>query len=312
MAIHALWKHFQTFFARLNPRPSFEQTASSQHNNIRQLIEDTNGAAAELAPVTFLQGSYRQQTAIYTINDIDIVALCNPTYPGTPGLFIKSYDRDEIFRIIAAPLMADGRYRTKVNYGPQSMCIKVDLGIKIEILPVVFKAGTNDPQQEPFVLYRPETGRWEDGFARYHQARLWAKNAANRTQGNFIPTIKAIKHLRSRFGLNAVSFHIECLLYSIPDYVFFGGPADYLATVLREIARRSAAEWYQSQCITACGDRDIFTPSEWTAKDWWVFHEMISKASAAAQRAVTTSSQSKAIEAWQAILGPDFFPITVS
>src|SRR5260221_3510325 len=146
MAIDALWNHFQTFFARLNPRPSVEQTASNQHNNIRQLIEDTNGAAAELAPVTFLQGSYRQQTAIYTINDIDIVGLCNPTYPGTPGLFIKSYDRDEIFRIIAAPLMADGRYRTKVNYGPQSMCIKVDLGIKIEILPVVFKAGTNDPQ----------------------------------------------------------------------------------------------------------------------------------------------------------------------
>jgi hypothetical protein len=120
----------------------------------------------------FLQGSYRQQTAIYTINDIDIVALCNLTYSGTPGPFTKAYDRNEIFGIIAAPLLADHRYQSKVNYGSQSMCIKVDLGIKMEILPAVFKAGNSDPPQEPFVLYRPETSRWEDGFARFHQARL--------------------------------------------------------------------------------------------------------------------------------------------
>jgi hypothetical protein len=296
-------------FARLNPSLSFEQTASSQHSSIRQLIEDRNGAAAELTPTTFLQGSYRQQTAIYTINDVDIVVLCNLTYPGTPGSFSKTYSRNEIFRIIAAPLLADRRYQSKVNYGPQSMCIKVDLGINIEILPVVFKAGNSDPQQEPFVLYRPETSRWEDGFARFHQAKLSAKNASARTQGNFIPAIKVFKHLRSRFDLNAVSFHIECLLYSLPDHVFFGAPADYVATVLHTIASRSAADWCQARCVTPCGDRGIFIPGEWTAQDWLVFHEMISKASAVAQRAITTSSQSKAIEAWQAILGSDFFPL---
>jgi hypothetical protein len=311
MATHALSRHFDTFFGGLNPGSAFEQTASSQHSGIRQLIEDRNGAAAELAPVTFLQGSYRQQTAIYNINDVDIIVLSNLTYPGVPGSFTKTYDRDEIFRIIAAPLLADRRYQSKVNYGPQSMCIKVDLGIKIEILPVVFKAGNSDPQREPFVLYRPETSRWEDGFARFHQFRLSTKNADDRARGNFIPAIKMLKHLRSRFKLNAVSFHVECLLYALPDSVFFGGPADYVAAILRSIATRSAADWYQSQCITPCGDRDIFTAGEWAAVDWLAFHEMIFKASAAAQRAVTTSSESKAIEAWQAILGPDFFPAAV-
>ena len=289
MAAHALSRHFDTFFGRLNPGSAFEQTASSQHSGIRQLIEDRHGAAAELNPITFLQGSYRQETAIYSINDVDIVALCNLTYPGTPGSFTKTYDRDEIFRIIAAPLLADRRYQSKVNYGPQSTCIKVDLGIKIEILPVVFKTGNSDPQREPFVLYRPETSRWEDGFARFHQFRLSAKNADDRARGNFIPSIKVLKHLRSRFNLNAVSFHVECLLYALPDSVFFGGPADYLAAILLTIATRSAADWYQSQCITPCGDRDIFTAGEWTAVDWWAFHEMVSKASAVAQRAITAS-----------------------
>jgi hypothetical protein len=312
VAVHSLSKHFQSFFGCLNPGWSFEQRVSSQHNTIRGLIEDRNGAAAELWPRTFLQGSYRQQTAIYTINDVDIVALCNLNYPGVPGGGGRSYGRDEIFRIIAAPLVADGRYRDKVRYGPRSMCIKVDLGIKVEILPVVLKTGTTDPDKEPFVLNRPETGRWEDGYARYHQGWLSVKNAANRTQCNFIPAIKMLKHIRSSFGLNAVSFHIECLLYSLSDSVFLGGPADYLASILQAIAAHSADTWYMMRCMTPCGDRDIFTANEWGAQDWYGFHEIISKCATVAQGAITTTSEAVAIDCWQSILGKDFFPARVA
>ena len=313
MAVHSLSRHFQSFFGRLNPGSSFEQTASSQHNSIRGLIEDRIGPAAELWPVTFLQGSYRQQTAIYTINDVDIVVLCNLNYPGIPGAIGgRRYGRDEIFRIIAAPLLADGRYRDKVRFGPQSMCIKVDLGIKVEILPVVYKTGTTEQDKEPFVLFRPEKGRWEDGFARYHQAWLSIKNAADRTQGNFIPAIKVFKHIRSRFGLPAVSFHIECLLYFLADATFLGGPADYLTSVFRVIAAYKPDVWYQTRCMTPCADRDIFTGTEWRAESWWKFHEMISTCSSLAEVAVATPAESRAIELWQTILGSDFFPSRVS
>jgi hypothetical protein len=211
MAMHHLARHFRYFFSRLNPSPSFEQVASREYNTIKGLIESRSGPAAELSPMCFLQGSYRQQTAIYTINDVDIVVLCELWQPGFAGGFGRTYGRDAIFDIIAAPLLADGRYRQKVRYGPTSMCIKVDLGIKIEILPVVYKGGNSDPQVEPFRLYRPENQQWEDGYARYHQAHLSRKNAALRTGGNFIPAIKVLKHLRSRFALDAVSFHLECL-----------------------------------------------------------------------------------------------------
>lgn len=312
VAVHSLSRQFQSFFGRLNPGSSFEQTASSQHNTIRGLIEDRSGPAAELWPITFLQGSYRQQTATYTINDIDIVALCNLSYPGAPGGFGRSYGRDEIFQIIAAPLFADGRYRDKVRYGSQSMCIKLDLGIKVEILPVVFKAGTTDPNLEPFVLYRPGTGRWEDGYARYHQGWLSNKNGAKRANGNFIPAIKVLKHIRSRFGLQTVSFHIECLLYFLSDEIFFGGPADYIAAILRKIAGHTLEDWYRTVVRTPCGDRDIFTASEWETQHWGKFHEVISACSRLAEVAVATSAESQAIEAWQSILGDDFFPARVA
>jgi hypothetical protein len=113
-------------------------------------------------------------------------------------------------------------------------------GIKVEILPVVFKKGITDPNSEPFVLYLPEKQTWEDGFARNHQQWLSIKNASERTGGNFIPPIKVLKHIRSLFGLNAVSFHIEYLLYFIADAIFVGGPADYVASVLRKMLAATA------------------------------------------------------------------------
>jgi hypothetical protein len=246
------------------------------------------GFAAELSPITFLQGSYKQQTAIYSINDVDIVVLCNLTYPGTPRGGGKSYGRDEIFRIIAAPLLGDGRYRGKVRFGPRSMCIKVDLGIKVEILPVVFKTGNA------------------------HQAWLSIKNSEERTEGNFIPSIKVLKHIRSLFGLKAVSFHIECLLYFLADALFLGAPADYLASIFRKIAAHKPEAWYGTRCITPCGDRDIFTESEWGAQDWWKFHERISWCSTLAEGAIVTQREDQAIEWWQAILGKDYFPARVA
>jgi Second Messenger Oligonucleotide or Dinucleotide Synthetase domain len=229
MTIHALSANFSYFFGRINPSVSFQRQAASEHQTITALIEGAKGVASELSPKCFLQGSYRQETAIYTINDVDIVVLCGLTHPpvqGSLGGFqSKFWTRDMIFDAIAAPLLNDMRYRNKVKYHNGSMCIKVDLGIKIEILPVVFKTGISDSTIEPFRLYRPEKQTWEDGYARYHQRWLTVKNKS--AFGNFIPAIKVLKHMRSLIGLQAVSFHIECLLYRLPDNVFFGSPADY-------------------------------------------------------------------------------------
>ena len=80
------------------------------------------------------QKSYIYKGAFYTINDIDIVALCHlyPSFGLTMWSKEQRWRRDELFDTIAAPLRADPRYRDKVHYGSASMCIKV------EILPVIY------------------------------------------------------------------------------------------------------------------------------------------------------------------------------
>lgn len=156
---YALSDNFAYFFSMLNPIPSFERTASKEHQSITRLIENPDGPAGKLRPKCFLRGSYKQNTAIYTINDVDIVALCQLQQPGS------HWGRDRIFDTVTARLLNDKRYRDKVRFGKGSMCIKVDLGIKIEILPVVFAAGNTDSKKEPFRLYRPQFKQWDDGYA---------------------------------------------------------------------------------------------------------------------------------------------------
>jgi hypothetical protein len=313
MAAHPLSEHFAYFFTRLNPSPTFEGQASSQYTTIKALIEDPNGGARALSPRCFLQGSYRQATAIHTINDIDIVVLCELWHPPSVGAGAgPGWSRDDIFNTVAAPLFADGRYRAKVRYGPQSMCIKVDLGIKVEILPVVYKQGNNDPSVEPFRMYRPEATEWRDGFARYHQGWLTWKNAAVKTHSNFIPMIKILKHLRSLFGLEAVSFHLECLLFSLPDEVFPGSAADYIPAVLSAITAMTAEARWIAGCRTPCGDRDVLSEPEWGFNRWRAFHELTKKWTLVAQEARDASNRSDAIALWRLLLGDAYFPETVA
>jgi hypothetical protein len=306
MAAHPLTEHFRYFFARLNPSGSFEAQASSHYSSIKRLIEDRSGLASALSPQCFLQGSYRQATAIHSINDVDVVALCSLWQPGDGSG--TGWTRDEIFDTIAAPLLADGRYRAKVRYGPTSMCVKVDLGIKVEILPVVYKQGNSDASKEPFRLFRPETAQWEDGYARYHQQWLTWKNSDDKTAGNFIPAIKVLKHLRSIFGIDAVSFHIECLLFRLPDEVFRGAPADYIPAVLASMTSATPDAMYLAGCTTPCGDRNVFTQGEWDVTKWFLFHEMATKWAAAAQAASRSGDRHFAISMWRTLLGADYFP----
>src|SRR5688572_27254782 len=106
MATHALTEHFNGFFGKLNPAPTWVNQAASQYAGITAALE----GVGPLAPRLFLQGSYRRDTAIYTINDIDIVAMCELWYPGSGAAGSKSWGRNEIFEALTAQLRASAAY----------------------------------------------------------------------------------------------------------------------------------------------------------------------------------------------------------
>jgi hypothetical protein len=177
---------------------------------------------------------------------------------------------------------------------------------------VVFKSGTYDNSSEPFRLFRPENNQWEDGYARYHKGWLSWKNQESKTQTNFVPAIKVFKHLRTQFSLDTISFHLECLLFSLPDYLFLGGPADYIPALLEHISATPASAWYSQYVPTPCRDRDIFVATEWKKQDWEKLHEVATVRAKAARLANQATDKDDAIEYWRILLGEDSFPRTVS
>lgn len=131
--------------------------------------------------------------------------------------------------------------------------------------------------------------------------------AGTGTDGNFVPMIKVVKHLRDVAGLDAVSFHIETLLYHIGDQYFLGSPAEYIPTVLLAIAAQTAEQWYDQQVMTPCGDRDIFTPTEWTRSSWNSFHEALSMWAIRAEIAAGNADRRGTIAGWKYLIGDNYF-----
>jgi Second Messenger Oligonucleotide or Dinucleotide Synthetase domain len=318
MAVHALSANFSSFFGGLNPSPTSEQRASSQYNSLKSVLESDATLKSQLDPVCMLQGSYRWQTATHDINDVDIVLLCRGLVLPANALAAAGgygWSRGRIFEAIESAIRADGRYAWKlVPAKPTSMCVKLDLGIKVEILPAVRNANLPVGEIEPFYLWRPSSGQWELGYAGRHRQYLSLKNRAHNlftgtgTDGNFIPMIKVVKHMRDMAGLDAVSFHIETLLYHIADQHFLGSPAVYIPAVLRAITARSADEWYGQRVMTPCGDRDIFTSTEWTRSSWNSFYEAASRWAILADIAGGNPDRGAAIKRWKNLFGNDYFP----
>lgn len=311
MAKHKLTKHFVAFFKRINPSPTYNKIAARAHSQITALIEDKEGPAGDLGIKCFLQGSYRRDTAIHTINDVDVVALCRLSY--TPAASQRT--RDQIFEMIAAAIATNKTYRDKVTYRKRSVCVKVLLeGIKIEVLPALRVKG-KPFENEPFYMFRPNEdesldGFWRPSFARHHQYLCTKKNVD--VNGLFVPMIKVLKHVRSIDSYlsenDAVSFHIECLLYALKKSIYTGATCECIENVLKALAGFTPEKAKGSGVRSPCRDKILFDPDEWSISSYERFNEAVKKWYQIAADANEQEDRDKAIDGWKKLLGEDYFP----
>lgn len=308
---HQLTKNFEAFFKRLNPSPSYVTVAASAHASIAALMESRKGPAGDLQINCFLQGSYRRNTAIYTINDVDIVALCSLAHKSSAN----RETRDQIFKMIGDSIQIKQSYKAKVCYEEHSICIKVLLsGIKIEILPALREKG-QAYAYEPFYMFRPDeqqrtSGVWKQAYARYHQELCTEKNRS--ANGLFIPMIKVLKHLRSADTIlsddDAVSFHIECLLYAVQNPIYLGPIGQCIESVLQSLAGFSPIKAESSALRSPCGDKALFSMGEWKLSSYARFNEATVSWHTLAKQANNERDRDKAIDKWKKLLGTNYFP----
>lgn len=231
------------------PSPSKITQVSNMQNYIQGLLGDTHH--------TFLQGSYKNDTARSDINDVDIVAVRLQTFSTVhTGLrFPTSVLWDTIFSEIEAKLRNQRLYTWTVERGDK--CIKVRGAFNADVIPAV---QVNSHLEDPIVVYSFRTSTEKLNHPRLHYDNGVVKNKA--TGGNYKPAARMFKNWAyNHFGEDRnifSSFKVEALVHGVPDDHF---SSDHVSNfivgadnIVRKLNTRSALPLL---IPSVCGKEDI-------------------------------------------------------
>ncbi len=288
----ALDSEFVERYASLPPRTTINQ-AISLHENIRKLLGDSEYA-------TLLQGSYKNDTCLSDMNDVDIVAVRRDMRSRQFSYSSYQYqtvDWDQLFTLIEQKLQSARRYQGKWERGDK--CIKLNTGVSIDIVPAVVISG---PTDDPIAIYsfseRQERKNWP---RTHHQNNA---NKSSQTSGNYKQAVRLFKRwVKAHFGSRkvATSYHIECLLHSLSNHLFSGDLAQDFVSLGDEILRQyphSSHSWKTLRRIA--GDGDLLSPSEWNFNDFREFSTTLQTSLSHARTALRETNQERARSAWRA------------
>lgn len=220
-------------------------TSKDTYAAIKRALEDRNTLYANRNFEVFLQGSYGNDTNIYTESDVDIV-ICytGAFYHDLQHLEIEqqnafkahfgdgAYSYDTFKTEVQAALV--DAYGKSVQYPGKAFKIAANGSRRsTDVLVafrhrryVEFKSGDSQRYHEGISFFT-SAGKRIDNFPGYHSRNLTTKHQA--TGNRFKPAIRIFKNIRSKLIENralekgdAPSYFIEGLLYNVPNEVFTG------------------------------------------------------------------------------------------
>jgi hypothetical protein len=241
------------------PSKTTVATVSTLQNNVRAIL----GSSYE----TLLQGSYKNDTSISDLNDVDIVAIRKSTtstvFTNTPSTNPISWET--IFDEVCRQLEANGNYSGKTT--KSNRCIKIGTSVSVDVVPAIEIAGA---LTDPIAIYSRSEGKERKNSPRMHYlAGIEKQKSAG---DRFKPTVRMFKRWsRQKFANNpriAPSFYIECLISNFVDSAFLPDPVDrfvHIASVITGLNYRS------QKILTVAGDKNVLTETEWSETSFLQF-----------------------------------------
>jgi len=275
-------------------------TKVTEVSNMQTFIQGLLGSTHE----TFLQGSYKNDTATSDINDVDIVAIRLTTFSGVfSSQPVSSWVAwDTIFSEI------EQRLRTQRTYSSWTVtrddkCIKVRGAFDADVVPAVL-IGT-DSKQDPIAIYSNKRGLEIINRPRTHYLNSVAKHQA--TSSNYKPIVRMFKNwAQNHFGGDksiVSSFKLEALLHGVPNDTFVGDyPAAFIlaANVIRtRLAPHMSGSTVQVPSV--CGSEDIM--SNWDSTGLKTFGEALGLSVNHALDAYNATTRTAAESSWRRALG---------
>ncbi len=189
---------------QIEPTPSQKDGAKRSQNHLRDLFDD--GQMGRRIVDTYLSGSYARDTAIYPLDDVDIVFVIEPVHwqHGLLGRFMRP-DPDKVLQSFARALRL--RY-PKSSAFVQRRSVRLELShLDIDCVPAIEE---EEGSEYIFVPDRKE-GTWIRSSPKRHQNIASAVNAS--CAGRLKPLVKLLKNWNAGLSDQARvrSFMIETM-----------------------------------------------------------------------------------------------------
>ncbi len=274
------------------PSPTKIGQVSNLHNWIQEILGDTHH--------TFLQGSYRNDTAISDINDVDIVAIRLTTYSGVHSPFATSQNDkiqwDTIFTEIENKLLNQKKYSWTVTRDDKCIIVKTD-SLSADVVPAVqFHI---DHLEDPIVIHSFKTGVEKINHPRLHWQNGVAKNKA--TDQNYKPTVRVFKNwICNHFDKKKIisSYHMESLVHYCEDKNFSSDPVESFIKVGNEISElMDLRHVHEFPINSVCGLEDIV--SNWEDENRIAFSLQLKHSVGLATQAYNSNDTVKADYLWR-------------
>jgi len=262
-------------------------------NHIQELLGGTHH--------TFLQGSYRNGTAISDINDVDIVAVRLTTFSSvhTNKVLDTRIAWEEIFSEIERKLRGQNLYQWTVERGDK--CIRVRGAFDADVVPAV--QIHDNHLVDPIAVYSFRTGTEKVNRPRLHYANGVAKNDS--TLGRYKPTVRLFKNWKENHfpddNVTTSSFKVESLVHGSADENFSDDyPANFVL-VGEDILGRLTARTLTPSVTSVCGGENII--ENWQPVAQQNFISQLTESVAHARAAYRAATIGEAERNWRLALG---------
>jgi len=305
--------YFRDFLSEIEPSPSYKEDQKNGHTTLRRrLAEDGDFKVVHVN--TFLQGSYRRNTAIHPGKDVDIVVVTSidPDPPGSASAANKRLG-DCLKRYYRNVAPQSRSWGITLSYVMMDVVLATSRRIRKDasFAASLFKADSLDSDDwtsEPLLIPDRDLGRWVETHPKRQLAWTSELNAA--CGGYFVPLVKMFKWWRK-------------VTYDTPKYPK-GYVLERLAGECVDTSKRDHAEGFVAllQNIQAkyVGYAlaglvpilpDAGVPSHNVAHrlsvaDFKTFMERVAEALPIARAALDEKDINKSAEGWRRVFGDKF------
>lgn len=305
-----LTKSFDEFLSEIEPSKKAVKYASKAHTRIREHLEEDE-EFKEIFEGSFLYGSYKRNTAVGDIKDVDIVLLTNfdpDDEENTPQHVLRKV-KEALNRYYEAS--DNQQYQRRSIRVDDPLPDEKDAKLTLDVIPAFAPYGDD----EALLVPDRELKKWVPSHPKGHIENATTLNDENHGNGMYIPLVKMMKHwwkyqceMRQpdTERPKPKGFWVECLAgenfdQNQEDY------ASHFIKVLENIFNKySEAVSVPELNDPGLPEKKIMTSM--TVKEFEIFMGAVNECLALAREAYDEEDEEKSSEIWQKIFGEEFFP----